>query len=65
MASSMENPAALAAHAGLPVTDLAGASIKREYALETLRKQYLAEVFALPTHTACTIAELAFGEASR
>lgn len=33
--------------------------------LDTLRAQYLAEVFALPAGTAVTIAELAFGEAAR
>jgi len=33
--------------------------------LDALRAQYLAEIFALPAHTAVTIAELAFGEASR
>ncbi|MDN4982240.1 hypothetical protein QY049_03240 [Bradyrhizobium sp. WYCCWR 13022] len=31
--------------------------------LETLRAQYLAEIFALPASTAVTVAELAFGEA--
>lgn len=29
--------------------------------LDTLRAQYLAEIFALPTSTAWTVAELAFG----
>jgi hypothetical protein len=65
MASKVENPVALAAHTGFPVTDQAGASIKPESNLDALRKQYLAEVFALPAHTACTIAELAFGEGGR
>ena len=32
-----------------------------ENTLDTLRAQYLAEVFALPADTAATIAELAFG----
>jgi hypothetical protein len=33
--------------------------------LDTLRAQYLAEIFALPACTATVVAELAFGEASR
>ena len=33
--------------------------------LDALRAQYLAEIFALPTCTATTIAELAFGEGAR
>lgn len=33
-----------------------------ENSLANLRAQYLAEIFALPTCTAVTIAELAFGE---
>jgi hypothetical protein len=35
-----------------------------ENILDTLRAQYLAEIFALPASTAVTIAELAFGEQS-
>lgn len=61
MASKMENPA-LAAR-GNPVTVQADGSNTPEYALTQLRKQYLAEIFALPAETAFTIAELAFGEA--
>ncbi|QDP26244.1 hypothetical protein [Bradyrhizobium cosmicum] len=60
MASKMENPA-LAAR-GCPVTVQADGSNNPEYALASLRKQYLAEIFALPAQTAITIAELAFGE---
>jgi hypothetical protein len=61
MSQHMENPATLTA-CGVPVTDLAGASINSENSLETLRAQYLAEIFALPADTAATIAGLAFGE---
>lgn len=61
MTLQMENPA-LAAR-GVPVTVQADGSNNPEYALTHLRAQYLAEIFALPADTACTIAELAFGEA--
>lgn len=61
MASKMESPA-LAAR-GNPVTVQAVGSNIPEYALASLRAQYLAEIFALPADTAVTIAELAFGEA--
>ncbi|OSJ22137.1 hypothetical protein BSZ19_46970 [Bradyrhizobium japonicum] len=61
MASKKENPA-LAAR-GNPVTVQADGSNTPEYALDTLRAQYLAEIFALPATTALTVAELAFGEA--
>jgi hypothetical protein len=63
MASQMENPA-LAAR-GIPVVDIAAGKINSEYALDTLRKQYLAEVFDLTADTATMIAELAFGEGAR
>jgi len=33
--------------------------------LDTLRAQYLAEIFALPPSTASLVAELAFGEGGR
>ncbi len=59
MASQMENPAL--STRGVPVTVQADSTNSPEYALETLRAQYLAEVFALSPDTACTIAELAFG----
>lgn len=61
MASQMENPA-LAAR-GYPVTVQADGSNNPEYALASLRKQYLSEIFSMPAPTAVTIAELAFGEA--
>lgn len=57
----MENPA-LAAR-GVPVIVQQAKANTPEYALADLRKQYLAEVFALPSDTALLIAELAFGEA--
>lgn len=63
MASRMENPA-LAAR-GCPVTVQADGSNTPEYALATLRKQYLAEIFAMPAETAVTIAELVFGGEAR
>jgi hypothetical protein len=41
-------------------------AINSEYIrLDTLRAQYLAEIFALSPCTATTIAELAFGEGGR
>ncbi|MCA1467235.1 hypothetical protein I6F09_04950 [Bradyrhizobium sp. IC3195] len=61
MTSQMENPA-LAAR-GVPAINLAAGKIEPEYALELRRRQYLAEIFALPPHTAVVVAELAFGEA--
>ena len=36
-----------------------------ENSLDTLRAQYLAEIFALPPCTATLVAELAFGEVAR
>jgi hypothetical protein len=49
---------------GNPVTVLSEAN-NPENNLDTLRAQYLAEIFALPASTAVTVAELAFGEGSR
>jgi hypothetical protein len=49
---------------GNPVTVLSEAN-NPENNLDTLRAQYLAEIFALPASTAVTVAELAFGEAQR
>lgn len=48
-------------------TDLRNAdlAINSENSLDTLRAQYLAEIFAISPATAVTIAELAFGEVSR
>ncbi|UQD69581.1 hypothetical protein JEY40_26635 [Bradyrhizobium japonicum] len=60
MVQKMENPAG---GRGVPVKVQADGSNNPEYALAQRRKQYLAEIFALPAETACTIAELAFGEA--
>ena len=47
-------------------TDLRNAdlAINSENSLDTLRAQYLSEIFALPPCTALVIAELAFGEGS-
>jgi hypothetical protein len=39
--------------------------INSENSLDTLRAQYLAEIFALPACTASMVAELAFGEGDR
>ena len=47
---------------GNPVT-VQARSNNPEYALDQLRAQYLAEIFALPASTALAVAELAFGEA--
>lgn len=44
-------------------TDLAITS--EHIRLDTLRAQYLAEIFSLPADTAGMIAELAFGEVAR
>ena len=60
MTYKMENPARAAR--GVPEVSLAGSKIDPELNLETLRQQYLAEIFALTPNTATTIAELAFGE---
>lgn len=59
MASKMENPAGQTR--GIPVSVQADSSNSPEYALEALRGQYLAEIFALTPCTAAVVAELAFG----
>jgi hypothetical protein len=58
MSPKKESPAG---KRGNPVTVLSEAN-RPEYALTELRLQYLAQIFDLPASTACTIAELAFGE---
>ncbi|MCK1693829.1 hypothetical protein [Bradyrhizobium sp. 144] len=64
MASKMENPTH--GHAwGIPVTVQADGSNNPEYALASLREQYLSEIFSMPAETAVTIAELVFGGGAR
>lgn len=58
MASKTVKAGPVATGTDLRNSDLA---INSENSLETLRAQYLAEVFALPPCTASVIAELAFG----
>jgi hypothetical protein len=63
MASNAEKAGAMA---GTDLRNSDPSKINSEHIrLDELRKQYLAEVFALPACTAVTIAELAFGEGSR
>jgi hypothetical protein len=58
MIHTKESPAA---RRGVPEVSLAACKIDPEISLNTLRAQYLADIFALPADTAITIAELAFG----
>lgn len=63
MASKAEKAGPVATGTDLRKSDLAINS--QHIRLDTLRAQYLSEIFALPPCTASTLAELAFGEAMR
>ena len=62
MASEAEKAGPVATGTDLRNSVLANSS---ENSLDTLRAQYLAEIFALPASTAVMVAELAFGEGGR
>ncbi len=64
MQPNKAKPVALAGAHGNRQTEKLGSLKSPEYALDALRTQYLAEVFALSPTTAATVAELAFGGAS-